>query len=154
MLNENAGVEQLPLSEECTLSPSSKLGESVGATDVTDGLVEVLPTKNPLSKSASHCMLTPSSKRHCLFAVFALILVGRTTTLVTSVALNHWNVGLGFDCLPGSACDADDSDVAAAAILQALSCGSALGSPRSSAHVLYLRFRCYRSTYRSWRMST
>ena len=95
-------------------------------------------------------VLTPSSKRHS--NLFALILVGRTTTgpLVTSVALHHWNVGLGFDCLPGSACDADDSDVAAAAILQALSCGSALGSSRSSAHVLYLRFRCYSSTYGSW----
>ena len=61
MLNENAGVEQLPLSEECTLSPSSKLGESVGATDVTDGLVEVLPTKKPLFKSACQCSLQAPS---------------------------------------------------------------------------------------------
>ena len=81
-----------------------------------------------------------SSNRSALFNVISAdsFLVGRTK-IVPLVARSHGNVRLGSDEPAGAA---DNSDVAAAAILQASSFGSACGSSSSSAQVRQSRPSC------------
>ena len=84
----------------------------------------------PLSGRSSFC------RNRSLNDIFLDSFQSGRTTIVPLVSRSHGNVRLGSDEPAGAA---DNSDVPAAAMLQARSFGSALGSSRSSAQVRHIR---------------